>query len=147
MTFMVIVFAATVIFGVPLCFVLGMAGLSHIIALGNDAYFNVLIQRVFAGVDNIGLTCIPFFIIAGEIMNVGGVTKNACHTYIYRMFYGGNGGCFNLCAGYDADCGVDRDGYAALWRYFLHHDDHCSDYSAGGNDAVCNFKRYKDIIG
>ena len=75
MTLLVVVFAATVILGVPLCFVLGMAGLAHFFTIGNPVYFNVMIQRVFAGIDNIGLTCIPFFIVAGEIMNAGGVTK------------------------------------------------------------------------
>ena len=75
MTLLVTVFAATVIFGIPLCLVLGMAGLAHFISIGKPVYFNVMIQRVFAGIDNIGLSCIPFFIIAGEVMNAGGVTK------------------------------------------------------------------------
>jgi tripartite ATP-independent transporter DctM subunit len=52
-----------------------MTGVAHFISMGNYVYFNVMIQRVFAGIDNIGLTCIPFFILAGEVMNAGGVTK------------------------------------------------------------------------
>ena len=61
--------------GIPIAFVLGITGIIHIFALDNPSYFNIIVQRMFAGVNNISLICIPFFIVAGEIMNAGGVTK------------------------------------------------------------------------
>lgn len=75
MGLVMLVFVGTVILGVPVAFVLGMAGLAHFISIGNPAFFNVLINRIFSGIDNIGLIAIPFFILAGEVMNAGGVTK------------------------------------------------------------------------
>lgn len=68
------VFLVTLLLGFPLAFVLGFMGLAHLFSMGNPAFFNIIPQRLFAGIDNISLTCIPFFIVAGEIMNVGGVT-------------------------------------------------------------------------
>ena len=68
------VFLVTLLLGFPLAFVLGFMGLAHLFSMGNPSFFNIIPQRLFAGIDNISLTCIPFFIVAGEIMNVGGVT-------------------------------------------------------------------------
>lgn len=69
------VFLVTLILGVPICVVLGLAGLTHIATMGVDSYFNVVTQKVFAGMSVSSLTCIPFFIIAGELMNASGVTQ------------------------------------------------------------------------
>ncbi|MCR4440638.1 MAG: TRAP transporter large permease [Peptococcaceae bacterium] len=70
-----IVFAVSLIIGVPIAFVLGLLGTTHFLTLGEPSYFNVLIQRMFSQVNLLSLTCLPFFILAGEIMNAGGVTK------------------------------------------------------------------------
>ncbi|NLB90824.1 MAG: TRAP transporter large permease [Clostridiales bacterium] len=61
--------------GIPIAFALGITGLVHVLALGNLSYLNIVVQRMFTGVNNISLICIPFFVMAGEIMNAGGVTK------------------------------------------------------------------------
>lgn len=71
----VAVFLITLLLGVPICFVLGLAGLTHVTSMGVDAYFNVISQKVFAGMSVSSLTCIPFFIMAGELMNASGVTQ------------------------------------------------------------------------
>ena len=70
----VIVFIAALIVGMPIAFVLGLFGTTHILAMGNAAFLNVLITRMFSGVNIISISCIPFFIMAGELMNGGGVT-------------------------------------------------------------------------
>lgn len=75
---MIIVLAAfvvTLLLGVPICFVLGLTGLVHVSSMGVDAYYNILTQKVFAGMSVSSLTCIPFFIMAGELMNASGVTQ------------------------------------------------------------------------
>jgi tripartite ATP-independent transporter DctM subunit len=69
-----ILFVLTLLTGVPMAIVLGIAGVTHIFTIGNPAFLNVITQRVFAGMDVVGLTCIPFFIVAGEVMNATGVT-------------------------------------------------------------------------
>lgn len=70
-----VVFAVLLLAGVPIVFVLGITGLTHVATLGVDAYFNILTQKVFAGINVGSLTCIPFFIMAGELMNASGVTQ------------------------------------------------------------------------
>ncbi|MCX4371485.1 TRAP transporter large permease [uncultured Oscillibacter sp.] len=75
MIVVILVFLATLILGVPICAVLGLSGLTHIAVMGVDSYFNVVTQKVFAGMSVSSLTCIPFFIIAGELMNASGVTQ------------------------------------------------------------------------
>lgn len=74
MLFAIIVFIVTLLAGVPIAMVLGIAGITHIFQIGNPTFFNVITQRVFTGMDVVGLTCIPFFIVAGEVMNASGVT-------------------------------------------------------------------------
>ena len=71
----VAVFLVTLILGVPICVVLGLSGITHIVTIGVGSYFNVITQKVFAGMSVSSLTCIPFFIMAGELMNASGVTQ------------------------------------------------------------------------
>ncbi len=70
-----VLFIITLLIGVPIAAVLGIAGVVHIFEIGNPTFLNVITQRVFAGMDVVGLTCIPFFIVAGEVMNASGVTS------------------------------------------------------------------------
>ena len=75
MGLVVAVFLIMLVIGMPICFVLGLAGVSHIFSIGNASYFGVVTQKMFAGMGVSALTCIPFFIIAGELMNASGVTE------------------------------------------------------------------------
>lgn len=69
------VFAVLLIIGCPIFSVLGLAGISHLFVMGNESYFNIITQKIFAGMSVSSLTCIPFFIMAGELMNAAGVTQ------------------------------------------------------------------------
>ena len=71
----IIIFALAMIIGIPVAFALGLMGTVHMISLDNPSYLLVIIQRLFDQVNLASLTCLPFFILAGEIMNQGGVTK------------------------------------------------------------------------
>ena len=75
MGIVVVIFLIMLVIGMPICFVLGITGLTHIISLDNASYFGVITQKMFAGMGVSALTCIPFFIIAGELMNASGVTE------------------------------------------------------------------------
>lgn len=70
----VIAFAAFLILGMPIAFVLGLTALMFVPSLGT----NILIgfpQRMFVGVNKSVLMAIPFFILAGSLMNDGGITR------------------------------------------------------------------------
>lgn len=59
--------------GVPISFSLGivtLAGLS-----GSGLPLQVVVQRMFTGADNFAFVAIPLFILAGNLMAVGGISK------------------------------------------------------------------------
>lgn len=70
-----VAFLVLLLIGMPVAIVLGVTGTIHTITLGNPAYLLVVIQRLYDQLNSTSLTCIPFFILAGEIMNAGGVTR------------------------------------------------------------------------
>ena len=60
--------------GAPVVFALLIGpGLSLAID-GQPQFFAALLSRLYNGVDSFPLMAVPFFILAGEIMNAGGVT-------------------------------------------------------------------------
>ena len=70
----IVVFVIALIIGAPLAIALGLFGVAHIATMGDATFFNLCVQRMFGGVNIISLSCIPFFMLAGELMNGGGVT-------------------------------------------------------------------------
>ncbi|PWV97108.1 tripartite ATP-independent transporter DctM subunit [Hoeflea marina] len=73
------VFAVLVATGVPIALVLGVAGTVYLYISGNGALVLALPQRMMAGVDQFVLLTIPLFLLAGNLMNVGGVTDRIVH--------------------------------------------------------------------
>ena len=60
--------------GVPISFALMVAGVALMLQFGNlDA--QILAQKLIDGADSYPLMAIPFFLIAGELMNAGGLSK------------------------------------------------------------------------
>ncbi len=75
MPVLVIIFVFLLLIGMPIVFMLGIVGVVHIIILGNPSFNTVIIQRLFSGVNQFSLLAIPFFVLAGELMNKGGITE------------------------------------------------------------------------
>ena len=69
------IFFITMIIGVPIAFSLGLATVSGFIIDDKIVYLKLLPQRLFLGINQFPLLAIPLFILAGEIMNVGGITQ------------------------------------------------------------------------
>lgn len=61
--------------GAALAYVLGAAAVLSFVALDNTRYLAVLPQKIFSQIDVFSLMAMPLFILAGEIMNRGGITK------------------------------------------------------------------------
>lgn len=66
-------FFGTLALGVPVAVCLGVASLAYILAAGLPVV--IIPQRMYAGMDVFVLLCIPGFILAGNLMNYGGVTE------------------------------------------------------------------------
>ena len=60
----------TLIIAVPIAWGLGISGLVALFLM--DIPLNTVPQKIFSGMDIFPLMCIPFFILAGEIMAKGG---------------------------------------------------------------------------
>lgn len=61
--------------GVPIGICLCLAGMFYIWTTDNTVLFQSFPMQMFGGVDSYGLIAIPLFILIGEIMNGGGITR------------------------------------------------------------------------
>jgi len=65
-------FAVCLVLGVPVGISLGLAAAVYLVGAGID--LSVVPQFMFAGMDSFVLLCIPGFVLAGNLMNGGGIT-------------------------------------------------------------------------
>lgn len=77
MTLMILasVFTITLVLGIPIAFCLGLASLAALISIGNPLFLRMVPQMVFQGMSMFSLMAIPFFILAGELMNKSQITQ------------------------------------------------------------------------
>ena len=68
------VFLVLIMIGLPVFFALLAAPGALLIALGQERDIAVLYRNVYNGMDSFPLMALPFFMLAGEIMNRGGTT-------------------------------------------------------------------------
>lgn len=74
MIWILAVFFVLLAIGVPIGFVLGIAGVLGIMQIGGPEMLAMAPQRYFAGLDLFTFLAMPLFIFAGEIMNRAGIT-------------------------------------------------------------------------
>lgn len=74
MMWILAVFFVLLAIGVPIGFVLGIAGVLGIMQVGGTEMLAMAPQRYFAGLDLFTFLAMPLFIFAGEIMNRAGIT-------------------------------------------------------------------------
>ncbi|MBU8915225.1 TRAP transporter large permease subunit [Neobacillus sp. 114] len=65
---------AVMAFGIPIAFALLLSGIILMLFMGNFDT-QILAANLIDGADNFPLMAIPFFILAGELMNAGGISK------------------------------------------------------------------------
>ena len=67
-------FLFLLVFGAPIVFALGVSSLT-ILTLVRDVPVAIVAQRLYAGLDSFTIMAIPFFVIAGLIMDAGGISR------------------------------------------------------------------------
>ena len=72
-TFLVVLLAA-ILAGIPVAFALILCGIAMMLHLG-EVNTQILAENLISGADSFSLMAIPFFILAGEIMNAGGLSR------------------------------------------------------------------------
>ncbi len=70
----VCIFFGLLLIGVPIGFVLGIAGVAGLYLIGGDNFMTMAPKRFFEGLNLFTFMAMPFFILAGEIMNRVGLT-------------------------------------------------------------------------
>jgi len=73
--FMTFVFVGALIIGIPIAFVLGLVPLLYLIFFRGIPLVAIA-SRLYGGIDNYTLLALPFFILAGNLMNHTGITKD-----------------------------------------------------------------------
>ncbi|WP_193142832.1 MULTISPECIES: TRAP transporter large permease [unclassified Meridianimarinicoccus] len=73
LTILIAVFVVGLIIGLPVAVTLGVSSLSYLLIMGIPAV--VMPQKMYAGMDVFVLLSIPGFILAGNLMNRGGITE------------------------------------------------------------------------
>lgn len=61
--------------GLALAYVIGAGAVLAFVASGHTRYLAILPQQIFSQIDVFALMAMPLFILAGELMNRGGVTR------------------------------------------------------------------------
>lgn len=70
---MFVIFLILLLLNVPIAYSLGGAAMFYLFT--SDMNLAVLAQKFYAGMDSFTLLCIPGFMLAGALMNGGGITK------------------------------------------------------------------------
>ncbi len=63
-----------IVLGIPVAFSLLLCGLALMLQL-DMVDFQIMAQNLISGADSFPLLAIPFFVLAGELMNAGGISK------------------------------------------------------------------------
>ena len=103
---------AIFLIGVPICFSLGFVSLGGVLLNGFPPL--VVVQRMFTGADSIALIAIPLFMLAGELMFQGGMSK--------RMVDFADTLLGHFPSGLHVLCGDYRIGHCRHCRHRRHHD-------------------------
>ncbi|MCF7803326.1 MAG: TRAP transporter large permease [Candidatus Marinimicrobia bacterium] len=73
---LVVSFVVLLILGVPISFTIGLSTLfTMLVSVDPIPAFTTIAQRMATGLDSFALLAIPFFILAGQIMNHGGIAR------------------------------------------------------------------------
>ncbi|TFL19058.1 TRAP transporter large permease [Jannaschia formosa] len=81
------VFAFKLLIGVPVALVLALTAIWYVWESDNLVLYDSFAQKMFSGLENYGLLAIPLFMLTGEMMNEGGMTRRLINAA--RVFVGG----------------------------------------------------------
>jgi C4-dicarboxylate transporter DctM subunit len=64
-----------ILIDLPIAVAIALTAISFFVGMGNESLLTMLPQRMYASTTGFVLLAVPFFILAGNLMNVGGVTS------------------------------------------------------------------------
>lgn len=129
-------FLVTLLIGLPIAFVLGISCLAYFLFTGQTQFLLVVPQRMLAGMDMFVLLAIPLFVLAGNIMDVGGLTRRliGVANSVVGRFRGGMSltaiwGCF-LFGGVSGSAAADAAAIGTVMVPDMKRQGYDVDYSA-----------------
>lgn len=124
------------IFGLPIVFALCLGPFVQYISSGQIHMLGTLVQRTFSGMNKFILLAVPLFILAGSIMNKGGITRrlvNVSNAFVGH-FHGGlaqvNILASLLFAGLSGSAIADTSSLGSILIPAMEKDGYPTDYSA-----------------
>jgi tripartite ATP-independent transporter DctM subunit len=75
MIVVLLIFFFFILIGLPIGVTLGVAGIAGLVQIGGENFLTMAPKRYFEGLDLFTFMAMPFFILAGEIMNRSGITE------------------------------------------------------------------------
>jgi tripartite ATP-independent transporter DctM subunit len=90
MSFLLFCFVGLLILGMPIAFVIGIAGMAYFGATP-ILPFEIVVQQIVSQSQSFAFLAVPFFIFAGNLMNVSGITDRllSLARLLTRRMYGG----------------------------------------------------------
>jgi len=73
--FLILIFLFIVLIGVPISIAMGIATLSAMLIGGNLEHVYMIVRKMQAGVESYTLLAVPFFLLAGNMLNKAGLTR------------------------------------------------------------------------
>ncbi len=89
MIYLVITFVVLLAFGMPVAFAVGISSVFYFLTEGVP--FQIVVQRMVSSTQSFSLLAVPFFVLAGNLMNETGITRRLIKfsTVITGHMYGG----------------------------------------------------------
>ena len=133
-------FAICFLMGIPLALVMGITGMAVILAMGVP--LQLVAQRMFTGIDSFPLMAVPFFILAGDLMNRGGTTARIV-TFANSLVGHIRGGLAHACivanmifAGISGSAVADASAIGSIMIPSMEKNGYDLDFSAALNSAA-----------
>ncbi len=133
-------FAVCFLMGIPLALVMGITGMAVILAMGVP--LQLVAQRMFTGIDSFPLMAVPFFILAGDLMNRGGTTARIV-TFANSLVGHIRGGLAHACivanmifAGISGSAVADASAIGSIMIPSMEKNGYDLDFSAALNSAA-----------
>jgi len=131
------VFLLLMVFGTPLFVSLLAAGIAGFVWIGDPSMFRLAVQQFFDGMDVFTLMAIPFFILAGTLMNHAGLTDRLlvlCRALV--GYFRGGLGYVNvvasiLFAGVNGSAAADSSALGSILIPAMEKDGFTRSYAAG----------------
>lgn len=136
MTTTILLFLVMLLMGMPVAYAMGISGLYGLMRFGTVAPV-IAAQKCFATMNSFTLMAVPFYILAGELMNTGGITKRLVHfcSVILQSWRGAlahaNILVSMIMAGFSGSATADAVSVGAIMIPAMIEDGYTPEFSAG----------------